>query len=838
MVGKNIGVISFHLCIAMSFRRLAVFVTLLAVPLLFLQNVPTSEAQNPPASQSSGTRCTTTGSTLFIRFDYQPVPGADYLPNKAMIYVPKEAQCAGTFPMYLHLHGDNGRDDISNFYLPCRLAPDAGGITTAPCRSPTGIVVTGGRKMTSHGADTNAVNVENGTGRFQSYIESAMSNSRVPGMVFVLPVNGHSPVNWTGVNAERIREAAQAALRTHPQTQNIVLGNDLLVSGHSGAGCRADASGLVQFASARPVAVGVLDTCTTIYKKVATTYPNATLLFYAADMAYTGATWDGTTEAGGYHNALKFNGTPSAPTTDFQNLTSCDPQIFFIPHDAAARARDSTPHYGISPGSARAEHFRHYWDEPLLGCAKSAAHPWYALFATETDHPTAAGLGVKTLLSLYYSQNRPQTTAPTTTNSAPPVNNQPVAPIQQPVSNTNPNVVVAPLAGTAIPLEVDIAGINAIAGNNQGYLINYTQILFTYATGIAGTLALIVMIGAGILIIIGGSGETITKAKQIIVGCISGLILLAVSGWILYLINPCFFNFGNGNACVARGPQAVHYTFTNSTNAPVNNGGTITHNPPPLPTAHCTADNICDVVLDVPFLSQGSAPKECTYAGICDTNPGAGDDREGKNHKWSGVSCGAAAFSSAYFYVSGITDRNQQRQFFSDFINNYYRCGIHNLPPNRDTRNASQDIRGYDATNAPYDVTYNLCAYVLGSGGNPNVMVTIFKTIFNARGTHSTPLTPAAIYQELSAGHPIVVAGVLALTREGGFRPEAHFTTLIGIQGYNAATQTFTNLVIHDVGRQASSIMSQANYNELRIPVRTRDGTMVPPLHGGVAVAM
>lgn len=809
-------------------RLSPLFLTLVILPSLFLQSVPVTEAQNAPAapSTSSGTRCATTGGTMFLRFNYVPVADKAYPANKAIIYVPKEAQCAGTFPMYIHLHGDNGRDDISNFYLPCRVAAD--GITTLSCRSSEGTVYTGGRKVaenSGHGPHTcniaTAANVENGTNRFQDYMEDTMRNTRIPGMIFVLPVNGYCPVNWDGVDANAIKQAAQAALNAHTQTQNIRIGNDLLVSGHSGAGCRqlagGDNSGILKFQNANPIAVGVLDTCTEVYPHVSAAYPNArTILFYASIMAYSRATFVNNAVVGGYHNALR------AVDRGFQQLSTCNPATFFHPHNPATT---TIRKYGTSN-----THFRGFWDTPILDCAKSPTHPWYALFATEVDHASAAGLGVKTLLSLTYSQNTPEVTAGVPTTANPPVTNAPANP-GQPVNNSNPNIVVAPLTGGNVPLEVSIAGINAIAGANQGYIVNYTQILFTYAAGIAGTVALIVLIGAGMLIIIGGSGETVTKAKQIIVGCISGLVLLGVSGWILYLINPCFFNFGNGAACVSRGPQAVQYTYIPSDSSNASRFAS-SGNPPPQPTQHCTPENICDVVLDVPFIRQGTAPDECTYAGICATNPNAGEDTAGDNHKWSGVSCGAAAFSSAYLYVSGITDPAQQRQFFSDFINNYYRCGIHNLPPGT---NAS--IREYDAANAPHDAQYNLCAYELGTGGRPGVMITILKTVFGANGTHPTELTPAAIFRELSAGHPIVVAGVLALQREGGFEPRAHFTVIKGIQGYNAANQTFTNLVIQDVGRNANSIMTQDNYNTLRTPVRARDGTMHTPLHGGVAVS-
>jgi hypothetical protein len=104
----------------------------------------------------------------------------------------------------------------------------------------------------------------------------------------------------------------------------------------------------------------------------------------------------------------------------------------------------------------------------------------------------------------------------------------------------------------------------------------------------------------------------------------------------------------------------------------------------------------------------GSAPSECEYAGNCATSPNLADhtDDGRVNHKWSGVSCGAAATLIAVNYVKGIN------MPFRDFINNYYRCGIRDLPPERAAR-----IGGYSAASAPRAWNDNLCAYVLGCRG-------------------------------------------------------------------------------------------------------------------------
>lgn len=55
------------------------------------------------------------------------------------------------------------------------------------------------------------------------------------------------------------------------------------------------------------------------------------------------------------------------------------------------------------------------------------------------------------------------------------------------------------------------------------------------------------------------------------------------------------------------------------------------------------------------------------------------------------------------------------------------------------------------------------------------------------------------------------------------FVPRAHFTTIVGIQGYNATTHQFTNLLIHDVGYGggANNILTWENYNTIRSSIDT-----------------
>lgn len=68
--------------------------------------------------------------------------------------------------------------------------------------------------------------------------------------------------------------------------------------------------------------------------------------------------------------------------------------------------------------------------------------------------------------------------------------------------------------------------------------------VYQYAVGIAGIAAVIVlMIGGIIWLVSGGDASKITQSKELIVGSISGLILLLCSYMILYEINPDLTKF-------------------------------------------------------------------------------------------------------------------------------------------------------------------------------------------------------------------------------------------------------------------------------------------------------
>lgn len=79
----------------------------------------------------------------------------------------------------------------------------------------------------------------------------------------------------------------------------------------------------------------------------------------------------------------------------------------------------------------------------------------------------------------------------------------------------------------------------ANAGNNLLYY--YIGKVYRYAATLGGTLAVLIMIVAGVMYATAGDSDRTGKAKDIITKCLSGLALLFLSAIILYTINPNFF---------------------------------------------------------------------------------------------------------------------------------------------------------------------------------------------------------------------------------------------------------------------------------------------------------
>ncbi|MEI6529556.1 MAG: hypothetical protein WCN88_04130 [Candidatus Falkowbacteria bacterium] len=97
----------------------------------------------------------------------------------------------------------------------------------------------------------------------------------------------------------------------------------------------------------------------------------------------------------------------------------------------------------------------------------------------------------------------------------------------------------------SIPGMKALSTVNCEPGSNGGYfceipwLGEYVVGLYSYALSIAGILAAIMLMAGGLIwLISAGDASKITQAKEIIIGSITGLIILAASFIILLQINP------------------------------------------------------------------------------------------------------------------------------------------------------------------------------------------------------------------------------------------------------------------------------------------------------------
>jgi len=78
------------------------------------------------------------------------------------------------------------------------------------------------------------------------------------------------------------------------------------------------------------------------------------------------------------------------------------------------------------------------------------------------------------------------------------------------------------------------------------WLGQYIRGIYNYAIAIAGILAAVVLMGGGVLWLISrGDASKITKAKELIIGSVIGLVILSGSYLILTLINPNLVNLQN-----------------------------------------------------------------------------------------------------------------------------------------------------------------------------------------------------------------------------------------------------------------------------------------------------
>ncbi|MBU0982215.1 pilin [Patescibacteria group bacterium] len=80
-----------------------------------------------------------------------------------------------------------------------------------------------------------------------------------------------------------------------------------------------------------------------------------------------------------------------------------------------------------------------------------------------------------------------------------------------------------------------------ISGTGGGVIRLFVKQAYIFGAGTAGFVAVVVIVISGIQISVSGVSGDITSAKDRIVQSIAGLVLLFLSGIILYTINPTFF---------------------------------------------------------------------------------------------------------------------------------------------------------------------------------------------------------------------------------------------------------------------------------------------------------
>lgn len=81
-----------------------------------------------------------------------------------------------------------------------------------------------------------------------------------------------------------------------------------------------------------------------------------------------------------------------------------------------------------------------------------------------------------------------------------------------------------------------------IASTGAGIIKTYVKQIYIFAASIIGFISVCVIIFSGIQISISGVSGSIEEAKERIIQSIMGLVLLFLSGLILYTINPTFFS--------------------------------------------------------------------------------------------------------------------------------------------------------------------------------------------------------------------------------------------------------------------------------------------------------
>lgn len=110
-------------------------------------------------------------------------------------------------------------------------------------------------------------------------------------------------------------------------------------------------------------------------------------------------------------------------------------------------------------------------------------------------------------------------------------------------NNTNINTGIRLNEASSLPLAIYCDRVQIFTGTSGvGLLKNYIRFIYLWAAGFIGVVSVFVIMLSGIQLSAAGSdSEAVSKAKQRIVQSLSALIILFLSGLILYVINPTFF---------------------------------------------------------------------------------------------------------------------------------------------------------------------------------------------------------------------------------------------------------------------------------------------------------
>ena len=130
--------------------------------------------------------------------------------------------------------------------------------------------------------------------------------------------------------------------------------------------------------------------------------------------------------------------------------------------------------------------------------------------------------------------------------------------------------VVFLTAHPALGIEIEIKGLNTSAASSDP--AQYIQFFFTFGLGLVGFLAVAAIVIGGIMYMTGSTVGKVDRAKSIIAGAITGLVLLLCSYLLLSIIDPTLVKLSPSMPAMAPVLQGAPAT-TQQTSTP--GGGTI-----------------------------------------------------------------------------------------------------------------------------------------------------------------------------------------------------------------------------------------------------------------------